>query len=115
MTTALQFRTEQAATQMLRKDKAKLDWAILDVSTCPGDIAAMADEMAQADLAYRQAKARLEAALADKAVIPTGKRLVVTTGRQPDPSAMAPILFALADGSSAKSTRVVSFDQFIKS
>lgn len=113
MATNLQFRTEQAATQMLRANRAKPDWAILDASTCPRDIAALADEMQQADLAYRQAKAALETALTDKAVIPTGKHLIVTTGRAKGPDA-APILFALVDGSSAKSTRVVSFDQFIK-
>ncbi len=112
--TALQFRTEQAATSILRKDKAKITWSILDVATCPKDIMALADEMQQTDLAYRQVKAALESALADKAVIPTGKRLIVTTGRQSDPSAAAPILFALADASTASATRVVSFDQFTK-
>lgn len=113
MATALQFKTEQAATSILRNDKRKLDWAILDIATCPRDIAALADEMAQADLAYRAAKSALEAALADKAVIPAGKRLIVTTGRAQGDD-VAPILFALADGSSATRTRVVTFDQFTK-
>lgn len=115
MTTALQFRTEQAATAMLRKDKAKVQWAILDTATCPKDIAALADNMQAADLAYRQSKAALEAALADKAVVPSGKRLIVTTGRQPLGDSVAPILYALVDGPSGRTTPVVSFDQFIKS
>jgi len=113
MATALQFRTEQAATQMLKANRTKPDWAILDAATCPRDIAALADQMQQADLAYRQAKVELEAALTDKAVIPTGKRLIVTTGRATGADS-APILFALVDGATATRTRVVSFDQFIK-
>lgn len=111
--TNLQFRTEAAATQILRNDKRKVEWNILDTSTCPKDIAAIADEMQQLDLAYRTAKAALEATLSDKAVVPTGKRLIVTTGRTQGAD-VAPILYAFVDGSSAKSTRVVSFDQFIK-
>jgi hypothetical protein len=116
MATALQFRTEAAANSILKADRAKtkLDWAILDIDTCPADIAALANDMAQSDLAYRQAKAALEAALSDKAIVPTGKRLIVTTGRSTNPSALAPILFALADGTTTKSTKIVSFDQFIK-
>jgi len=113
MTTALQFRTEAAATSLLRNAKTKPDWSILDTSTCPRDIASLADAMSVADLAYRNAKAALEATLTDKAVIPPGKRLIVTTGRVTG-SDPAPILFAVVDGSTSKSTRVVSFDQFIK-
>jgi hypothetical protein len=115
MATALQFRTEQAANSILRKDKAKLDWSMLDIETCPHDIKKLAMDMMSFDLAYRQAKAALEDALADKAVIPAGKRLIVTTGRQSSPNDPAPILFAVADGATTKSTRLVSFDQFIKS
>ena len=99
---------------MLKANRTKPDWAILDVASCPRDVAALATSMMDADLAYRAAKAELEAALTDKAVIPTGKRLIVTTGRATGPEP-APILFALVDGASAQRTRVVSFDQFIKS
>ena len=114
MATQLQFRTEQAANSILRNaPRSKPDWAILDASTCPTDIAQLADDMQVADLAYRHAKSSLEAALGDKAVIPSGKRLIVTTGRATGPDA-APILFAIVDGSTSKSTRVVSFDQFVK-
>lgn len=117
MATNLQFRTEQAATQMLRNDKAraKPEWAILATETCPIDIKKLAGDMMNLDLAYRQAKSDLEAALTDKAIIPPGKRLIVTTGRSADLNSPAPILFALVDGASASRTRVVSFDQFIKS
>ena len=115
MATALQFRTEQAANSILKANRNKLDWSVLDIATCPDDIAALADEMQQADLAYRQSKAALEAVLSDKAVIPAGKRLIVTTGRNQGVDSVSPILFALADGLTTKSTRVVSFDQFTKS
>ena len=113
--TSLQFRTEQAATQMLRNAKQKVEWSILALDTCPNDIASMADDMQQADLAYRQARDRLSAALTDKVILPDAKRLIVTTGRNPDPNSVSPLLYAIVDGSTAKSTRVVSFDQFVKS
>lgn len=114
MATALQFRTEQAANSILKADKKKLDWAILDLNSCPKDIAEQAVAMQNYDMLYRQTKAIVEAMLGDKAVIPTGKRLIVTVGRGTDPASPAPVMYALADGGSARSTPVVSFDQFIK-
>ncbi len=113
MTTALQFRTEQAATSMLRTAKAKPDWKQLDVATLPSDLRQIAEAMQSLDAEYRAAKLALEAALSDKAVIPTGKRIIATTGRVTG-NAVAPLLYAIVDGSSARTTPVVSFDQFIK-
>lgn len=113
MTTALQFRTEQAATSILRNAKAKPDWKQLDVATLPSDLRSIAEAMQSLDAEYRTAKLALEAALSDKAVIPTGKRIIATTGRVTG-NTVAPLLYAIVDGSSTKSTPIVSFDQFIK-
>lgn len=114
MTTALQFRTEQAATSILRNAaRAKPDWKQLDVATLPPDLRSIAEAMQSLDAEYRTAKLALEAALSDKAVIPTGKRIIATTGRVTG-NAVAPLLYAIVDGASARTTPVVSFDQFIK-
>ena len=108
---ALQFKAERDANAILKADKRKVDWAILDISTCPNDIAQLANAMSEADLAYRQAKAALEDTLSDKVEMPHNKRLIVTTGR-PSGNGEAPILYAFVDGSTSKTTRVVSFEQF---
>ena len=113
MATALQFRTEQAATSMLRAARSKPDWKQLDVATLPSDLRTIAESMQELDAAYRNAKLALEAALSDKAVIPTGKRIIATTGRVSGNS-IAPLLYAIVDGASTRTTPIVSFDQFIK-
>ena len=113
MATALQFRTEAAANQILKSGKAKIEWAIIDPDKWPADIVEQVRAMQNYDMLYRQTKAIVEAMLADKAVVPAGKRVVVTAGRQASPDQPAPILYGMGDASNTVATPVGSFDQFI--
>ena len=113
MATPVTFRQATvAANEMLRNDKAKLQWAKLPFADMPKDIQTLAIEAVEAEIAAREAKAALQQALDDKVEAPTGKRLVVTLGRDVGPNTDS-VLVAWA-AASAGSTRVITFDQFTK-
>ena len=115
--TTVQFRqATQAADQILKADKAKekekLQWAKMPIADMPNDIQALAANAIEAEIFARAAMATLQAALDDKVIAPSGKRLVVTLGRQVSASTDS-VLVAWAP-QAASGTRVISFDQFIK-
>lgn len=105
-------QAETQANAILRNDKAKLQWAKLTVSDMPADIQQLAKAAVVAELAAAARKAELQEALNEKVEAPRGKRLIVTLGRQVSLE-QDHILYAWGDVS-ASSTRVVSFDQFVK-
>jgi hypothetical protein len=111
MATAINFRTEQAATSILKADKAKLDWNKLPLAQLPKDLQALAIAALNAQLAANEAIASLQSGLDDKVEGPAGKRLVVTLGRRIDASTDA-VLVAWANAS-AGGTRTITFDQFV--
>ena len=113
MTSPVTFKSAtQAADAILKADKAKLQWAKLPIDDLPDDIQALAIAAINAEIAARAAKSALQSALDDKVNAPVGKRLVVTLGR--DVSASTDyVLYAWAPQGSP-STRVVSFEQFVR-
>ena len=115
MSTTVQFRqATQAADEILKADKAKekLQWARLTVASMPKDIQRLALEYIGAELAAKAMKAQLQAALDDKVDAPSGKRLLVTAGRDIGPDTDF-VLVAWAKATSGQ-TKVLSFDQFVK-
>jgi hypothetical protein len=110
--TSINFRTEQAANQILKADKAKLVWSKLPFSDMPRDMQAVAIKAVEAELDAKAAKAALQAMLDDKVEAPAGKRLVVTLGR--DVSASTDGVLVAWATASAGGTKVITFDQFIK-
>lgn len=109
---SINFRTEQAANSILKADKAKLQWSKLPFSDMPKDMQAVAIKAVEAELEAKAAKAALQAMLDDKVEAPSGKRLVVTLGRDVSPATDG-VLVAWA-AASAGGTKTISFDQFIK-
>ncbi len=105
-------QAEQAATNILRNDRVKLTWAKMPFSEMPNDIMQLALAAVHAEINSRQCKAALQSALDDKVVAPSGKRLIVTLGRDVGPNTDS-VLVAWASALSP-STKVISFDQFIK-
>ncbi len=109
----INFRQATAqADAILSKDKKKLTWSLLPFDQMPKDIAALAVAAVEAEIGARSAKAALQAALDDKVEAPSGKRLVVTLGRDVGPNTSG-VFTAWADAS-ASATRVITFDQFIR-
>jgi hypothetical protein len=113
MASPITFRqsTTQAADAILKSDKAKLQWAKMPIDDLPNDIQALAAEAIQNEIATREAKLRLQAALDDKVEAPTGKRLIVTLGRDVSDSTDS-ILVAWANASSS-GTKTISFADFV--
>ena len=103
---------ETAATNILRADKAKLAWSKLPFSDMPKDIQLLAIAAVEAELTAKAAKSALQSALDDKVNAPSGKRLIVTLGRDVTEHTDS-VLVAWANAN-APSTRVISFDQFTK-
>ena len=111
MATAINFRTEQAATSILKANKDKLDWNKLPLAQLPKDLQALAISALNAQLAANEAIAALQSGLDDKVEGPAGKRLIVTLGRRIDTTTDA-VLVAWANAS-AGGTRTITFDQFV--
>lgn len=113
MATPVQFKAATtAANEILRADRAKLQWSKLPISDMPEDIQALAYEALQAELNAQRAKSALQAALDDKVQAPAGKRLVVTLGRQVSESTDS-VLVAWA-AAAVGSTRTISFNEFVR-
>jgi hypothetical protein len=104
---------ETQANAILRADRAKLTWAKMPFADMPKDIQSLAITAVEAELVARSAKAALQSALDDKVVAPTGKRLIVTLGR--DVSVNTDSVLVAWANASAPSTRTMTFDQFLKS
>lgn len=112
MATPITFRgASQAADAILKADKAKLTWAKMSFADMPSDIQALACTAVETEMASREAKAALQAALDDKVEAPTGKRLIVTLGRDVSPSTDS-VLVAWANASS-NGTKSITFADFI--
>ena len=111
MTINFKSATSQA-NDILKADKAKLQWKMLPFSDMPRDIQAMAVSAVEAAIAARDAKAALQAALDDKVEAPSGKRLIVTLGRDVGPNTDG-VLYAWTTASTS-GTKVVSFNEFVK-
>ena len=113
MATPFTFKSaEKSANEMLRADKTKLTWAKLPFDDMPKDIAKLAMSAVAAEINARSAKAELQSALDEKVEAPSGKRLVVTLGRDVGPNTDG-VLVAWASAS-AGGAKVITFDQFIK-
>ena len=78
----------------------------------PADIQSLAIAAVEAELIAKSAKSALQSALDDKVNAPSGKRLIVTLGRDVSEHTDS-VLVAWASALSP-STRVISFDQFTK-
>jgi len=104
--------TTAQADAILRADKAKLQWSKLPLDDMPDDLQSLAIAALEAEIAARKAKAELQSALDDKVDAPSGKRLVVTLGRDVGPNTDG-VLVAWAP-LGAGGTKVISFDQFVK-
>jgi len=111
MTIAFKSQTSAAADAILRADKAKLSWAKLPFADMPRDLQQLAMAAVEAEINARQVKAALQQALDDKVDAPSGKRLVVTLGRDVGPNTDG-VLVAWAAATSG-GTKVISFNQFI--
>ena len=105
-------QAEQSANAILRNDKAKLTWSRLPLVDMPKDIQALAVQALDAEIAARETKAMLQSALDDKVEALTGKRLIVTLGRDVGSNTDS-VLVAWAQASTG-ATKVISFDQFTK-
>jgi hypothetical protein len=105
-------QAETAATNILRNDKAKLAWAKLPFADMPTDIQRLAISAVEAELLAKSAKSALQSALDDKVNAPSGKRLIVTLGR--DVSEHTDSVLVAWANANAPSTKVISFDQFTK-
>jgi hypothetical protein len=110
MTINFKQATSQA-NDILKADKARLQWAKLPFSDMPKDLQQLAMDAVEAEITARTAKAALQSALDDKVDAPSGKRLVVTLGRDVSPSTDS-VLVAWAAATSG-GTKVISFNQFI--
>jgi hypothetical protein len=116
MAMPIQFKStvEKQADAILANAKRKVDWARLDISSMPPDVAALATGYLEAEQVLRQMKDQLAATLNDKIDLPSGKRLILGATREASPDAMASLLYAFVDGSTRTGLRTVTFDQFIK-
>ena len=113
MTSPITFKSAtQAADAILKADKAKLQWAKLPIDSLPQAIQQQAVDAINAAIAARNAKDALQTMLDNSVDAPSGKRLVVTLGRDVSPSTDH-VLYAWASAGSP-STRVVSFEQFVR-
>lgn len=113
MATALQFRTEQAANDILRNAKVKARWEKLPISDLPADIAKLAHDASVAECMARRTMSAFKAAMDDKLVAPPGRKFIFAIERGvTDPNMIGDMLFAEVAGSTT-STNVTSFNALI--
>ena len=113
MTTPITFRqaAQAAGDTLLNRDKAKLQWSKMNFDDMPPDIQALAVKALNASVLARLAKDNLQVALDDKVEAPSGKRLIVTLGRDVSSSTDS-VLVAWANATSS-GTKSISFAEFI--
>ena len=117
MSSPITFRNPAATADAIlkadRKERDKLQWSKLPFADLPSDLQRLAALAVQARVTADATMADLQFALDDKVEAPTGKRLVVTLGRDAGPNTDS-VLVAWASASSG-GTKTISFAQFTKS
>ena len=105
--------TEDQATAILKgKGKDVVTWSLIPIDSFPTDIEEAIGDWIQAELTVKAHKARVQAMIDDKCEAPSGKRLIVTLGRDVSASTSA-ILYAWADAAKG-GARMSSFDALVK-